>query len=325
MELWLPRNLESILAANCDAIEVLVLDNSSTDNSGYLADMYAKKYPQFFTVIHKENRGYGSSVNWAIKKANGQYLRIVDADDWVDSKALAELVSQLKNQTADLFLMSYRTVNMNTGEEILQSSAPEEWKSGDIHLSFCEETCPVPQLHGTVFRVDFLRKAGINLLEDAYYVDEQLMVWSYMSAESACKLELDVYRYSVGSRTQSISFYSMAEHWYDRERVIRSCLERQYILMEGNLLQHPCPKQLAKNIGNHFTTLYIYLSPREKGNKIAKEWRSYIQKNVPYLWNLVKQKAWILSLLCFAHISPLWYERMKCTVTLKKILRHCNN
>ena len=239
----------------------------------------------------------------------------------MDPKAFAELVSQLKTQTADLLLMSYRTVNVNTGEENLQSSAPKEWKAGDTHLSFCEETCPVPQLHGTVFRVDFLRKAGIDLLEDAYYVDEQLMIWSYMSAESACKLELDVYRYSVGSRTQSVSFYSMGERWYDRERVIRSCLDRQHTLIEGDNLKHPCPKQLAKNIGNHFTTLYIYLSPREKGNKIAKEWQSFIQKSAPDSWDLVKRKVRILALLYFAHISPICYERIKGSIALKKMLK----
>lgn len=321
MEEYLPRNLESIVAANCEEIEVLVLDNSSTDDSGGIADMYEKKYPQFFKVIHKENRGYGSSINLTIERAAGQYLRIVDADDWVASEALAELVSQLKNQTADLVLTSYRTVNAKTGEEILRSSAPAEWKASEVYLRFREETCPVPQLHGTVFRVDFLRQIGVKLLENAYYVDEQLMIWAYMSAESVCKLATDVYRYRIGSETQSISSRNMGLHWHDRERVIRSCLERQSVLEKSDTLKHPCRKQLAENIGNHFTTLYMYVTPRKVGSKFAKDWKKYVRENAPDLWESVKKKAWLLSVLCFAHIPPKWYEKMKGSSVLRRIAR----
>lgn len=321
MEKYLPRNLESIIAADCEFLEVLVLDNSSTDDSGHIADEYAKKYPWLFTVYHKENQGYGSSVNLAIKKAKGRYLRIVDADDWVASEALTELVTQLKGQSADLILTPYRTVNIKTGEEILRSSAPEEWKVGDIQLLFCEESCPVPQLHGTTFRVDFLRQMGITLLENAYYVDEQLMIWAYMSAQSACRLEADVYRYSIGSETQSISSYSMGLHYHDRERVIRSCLDCQHTLEEHEMLKRTCLRQLAENIGNHFTTLYIYVMPRKAGRRLAKEWQKFVQENVPDLWKLVEKKVRLLFILSLAHISPMWYRKVKSSPLLRRIVQ----
>lgn len=320
MEEYLARNLESIAAAGCESLEVLILDNSSTDRSGHIADVYARKYPWLFTAIHKENRGYGSSINFAIENAKGQYLRIVDADDWVESSALAELVSQLKNQTADLLLMSYRMVDAKSGKEIMVCSAPEAWKAGENQQTFSEKVCPVPQLHGTVFRVDFLRQNGIKLLENAYYVDEQLMIWTYMSAASACKLELDVYRYSVGRETQSISPGSMGTHWKERERVIQSCLERQRILEMDKALKRTCLQQLAKNIGNHFTTLYIYVTPRKNGSKNAKEWKKFIQEQAPYLWASVKMKARVLSFLCVFHIPPTWYEMMKASPMIKKFI-----
>lgn len=319
MENYLRNNLESILAANCKSIEVLVLDNSSTDASGHIADTYAEKYPQLFTVIHKENRGYGSSVNWAIEKAKGRYLRIVDADDWVDSEALAELEAQLKGQTADLILTPYRTVNMKSGKEMIRSSAPADWKCGDTHFHFCEEVCPVPQMHGTIFRVDFLREMKVELLENAYYVDEQLMLWTYMCAQSACKIEPDVYRYRVGNEMQSISSRSMSLRWNDRERVIRSCIERQRVLQESGTLKRTCSRQLTENIGNHFTTLYMYVTPRNMGCRLAKEWREFIKGNVPDVWVSVKKKAWLLSILCLFHVSPMGYEKMKRSPILRSI------
>ena len=317
---YLPRNLESIVAAKCEAIETLILDNSSTDGSGRIADLYANKYPRLFTAIHKENQGYGSSVNWAIERAKGKYLRIIDADDWVDSEALADLVVQLKNQTADLVMMPYRIVCEKTGQEMIQFSAPREWKAGDIQLSFCEETCPVPQRHGTVFHTDFLRQTGVRLLENAYYVDEQLMLWTYMCAESACKLEADVYRYRIGNEMQSISSRSMGLHWYERECVIRSCLEQQRVLEKNGTLIRCCTLKLAENIGNHFTTLFIYVKPRKTGRRLANEWRKFIQGRFPNLWKLVKKKAWLLSIISFFHISPMLYGKIKKSSTLRRIV-----
>lgn len=321
MEKYLPHNLESIAAADCESLEVLVLDNSSTDGSGHIADVYAQKYPQLFTVIHKENRGYGSSINLAIEKAKGRYLRIVDADDWVAPEALAELVLQLKNQTADLILTPYRTVNAKTGEEILRSSAPAEWKAGDIHFHFYEEICSVPQLHGTVFRIDFLRQMGIKLLENVYYVDEQLMIWTYMCAQSACRLESDVYRYRIGDELQSISSRSMGLHWHDRECVIRNCVEQQCVLEKNGMLKRTCLRQLAENIGNHFTTLYIYVVPRKVGRRLAKEWQKFVQENVPDLWKISRKKARLLFILSLAHISPMWYRKVKSSPVLRKIIQ----
>jgi len=176
-------------------------------------------------------------------------------------------------------------------------------------------------MHGTVFRVEFLRQAEIRLLENAYYVDEQLMIWAYMSAESACKLENDVYRYRIGMASQSVSSNSMGRRWRDRERVIRSCLERQGSLEQRKMLKCPCPWRLSENIGNHFTTLYMYVKPRKEGYRIAGEWRKFVQENAPDMWEKVQKKAGVLSILCVAHISPSWYEKVKNCTALRKIIR----
>ena len=69
MEKYLRQNLYSLLELEEEKIEVLILDNSSTDRSGQIADEFVKAHPQLFTVFHKENHGYGSSINLAIEKA----------------------------------------------------------------------------------------------------------------------------------------------------------------------------------------------------------------------------------------------------------------
>ena len=82
-------------------LEVLVVDDGSTDQTGKIADQYAKIYPDTVSVIHKENGGHGSGINCGVREARGRYLKIVDADDWVDPQAFSNLLDALAHTNDD--------------------------------------------------------------------------------------------------------------------------------------------------------------------------------------------------------------------------------
>ena len=124
MEAYLEQNLNSLLEVKSNAFQVLILDNASTDTSGRIADDFAHAYPQRFSVVHKENHGYGSSINLAIIQAHGRYLRIVDADDWVEPQALDKLLQNLEDCTADLVICDYTTVENRTGVQAHVDARP---------------------------------------------------------------------------------------------------------------------------------------------------------------------------------------------------------
>ena len=77
-------------------IEVLVVNDGSTDNSLTIAEEYAARFPDSYRVITKENGGHGSGINCGIQNASGFYFKVVDADDWVDQKSFCHLVEMLK-------------------------------------------------------------------------------------------------------------------------------------------------------------------------------------------------------------------------------------
>ena len=98
---------ESYLRTNLDAfcqteflekIEVIVIDDGSTDRTGSIADEYAEKYPDTVKVIHKENGGHGSGVNAGIDAAEGLYFKVVGADDWVEKEPFSHLLENLEAQ-----------------------------------------------------------------------------------------------------------------------------------------------------------------------------------------------------------------------------------
>ena len=62
-------------------IEVLVVNDGSSDRTVEIAEGYVKKYPEIFRVISKENGGHGSTINRGIQEARGTYFKVVDGDD----------------------------------------------------------------------------------------------------------------------------------------------------------------------------------------------------------------------------------------------------
>ena len=65
-------------------MEIIIVDDGSSDRTAEIADDYAEKYPTIVKAIHQENGGHGQAVNTGIKNATGLYFKVVDSDDWVN-------------------------------------------------------------------------------------------------------------------------------------------------------------------------------------------------------------------------------------------------
>ena len=83
---YMEKAIKSALVGG-DDIEILVVDDGSSDNTLEIALKYEKAYPGIVRAIHKENGGHGSAVNTGIENATGIYFKVVDSDDWVKEDA----------------------------------------------------------------------------------------------------------------------------------------------------------------------------------------------------------------------------------------------
>ena len=84
------------------SLEILIVDDGSTDSTASLAHTYEQKYPYSFKVLSKENGGHGSTINYAIPRATGKYFKVVDGDDWLDKSLLPQFVQLLKHTHSDV-------------------------------------------------------------------------------------------------------------------------------------------------------------------------------------------------------------------------------
>lgn len=100
-ERYLPDCLKTVLKQTYQNIEVIIIDDESTDRSGQICDEYAKKYP-FIRVVHQKNSGPGYSRNAGLKLCTGDYYTFVDADDYISKNMISCMVEQMEKNNADL-------------------------------------------------------------------------------------------------------------------------------------------------------------------------------------------------------------------------------
>ena len=113
MEKYLPACLDSVTDELIgDSLEVIVVNDGSTDRSPDIIRQYEQKRPDLIKVIDKPNGHYGSCVNAGLAVATGKYFKILDADDWFDTQALAAGVPLCFSiQVAAARQMAYTSIN----------------------------------------------------------------------------------------------------------------------------------------------------------------------------------------------------------------------
>ena len=105
---YMEKCIESLLVGG-EEVEILVVDDGSSDRTAEIADAYAAKYPTIIKAIHQENGGHGEAVNAGIRNATGLYFKVVDSDDWVNKEAYIKILETLYEllrgpQTVDLLI-----------------------------------------------------------------------------------------------------------------------------------------------------------------------------------------------------------------------------
>ncbi len=101
VEDYLPKCLNSILDQTYSNLEIIVVNDGSTDGSDKICDEYAKKDKRI-KVIHQNNAGLSNARNRGLDIATGTYIGFIDSDDWVDEKMYENMMTLAKNEDADI-------------------------------------------------------------------------------------------------------------------------------------------------------------------------------------------------------------------------------
>lgn len=109
IEEYLPRCVDSILTQTYSNLEIILVDDGSTDNSGKICDEYAQRDDRI-RVIHKKNGGLSDARNAGLDIARGEYIGFVDGDDWIDQDMYRAMYEACEAAQAQAAVCRYRQI-----------------------------------------------------------------------------------------------------------------------------------------------------------------------------------------------------------------------
>lgn len=121
VEKYITICVESILRQTYKNLEIILVDDGSTDNSGKICDSYSSKDCRIM-VIHKENGGLSDARNVGIDHAKGDYLILVDSDDYINSKMIEIMLSNAIRFESDIVACEYKKVKDDNGAEEIKKN-----------------------------------------------------------------------------------------------------------------------------------------------------------------------------------------------------------
>lgn len=271
VERFIKKNINSMLEVkNQNELEVLVVDDGSTDSTGKIADAYAKKYPHCIRVIHQPNKGHGGAINTGIREAEGIYFKVVDGDDWVNGEALEEYIEVLKVNHEDLIFTDYTEFYEDTGETKLFTLSLPAGKTLLPQDMRCDEFI---LMHYYTVRTEVLRQIPRQIDENCYYVDMEYILYPLPFVKSLRYEKKDIYRYRLGRSGQSVSAEGFRKHYKENEKMLKSVfsyyeemkIKEEAEKMHNNyLLSYYMPLRMFDLIWRHELKCMWFLKREEK-------------------------------------------------------------
>lgn len=202
---YLEETLPYILGtAYNDELEILIVNDGSTDDTLTVAKEWEARYPQTIKVIDKENGGHGSTINAGIDVAVGHYFKVIDADDWVNVEEFEKLIAFLKTTDVDEVVTPYNEVYENSDQIIKVEYLKGQEFDKIAYNNFLEKMSIVPQMHSVTIKTEILRNNRLYVGEKMFYVDTEYIVYPMPYIQSVAYKDFTVYQYRLGTQGQSV-------------------------------------------------------------------------------------------------------------------------
>lgn len=224
VEKTISKCIDSILNSGHEKdIEILIVDDGSTDNTAKIGREYEKRYPDTVRLISKENGGHGSTINTGIREAKGKYFRPVDGDDWLKTENIVFFIKRLKRENSDIVLCNYESYYGGGQTKITDYKSLKDEKK--YNFDEIIEYVDWMNYHSLTFKTDLLKNNNIYLDEHCFYVDTELVSFPVPYANTITYYDLELYCYRRDDESQSVSQTSRMKHINDSKTVAVSLLK----------------------------------------------------------------------------------------------------
>ena len=235
VEDYLEKCLDNLICQTYENIEIILIDDGSTDKSSQICDEYAAK--DSIAVIHKTNEGVSAARNDGLKAANGQLIMFVDSDDWIETDTCEIAVSAMEESGADVVMWSYISENNGNQSPKTIFGSDTVFEGTDVteklhrrlfglmgeelaHPEYADSLCPV---WGKLYKKELIMNNNISfvgLSEIGSYEDGLFNIEVFSQIKKAVYLNKCLYHYRKDNnvsltKTYKQNLYAQWQNLFD--------------------------------------------------------------------------------------------------------------
>ena len=311
VEEYLEKCVQSILAQTERDFELILVDDGSPDRCGALCDSLAQTDSRI-RVIHQENQGLGGARNTGIREARGDWLLLVDSDDWIEPKILEKAMEAGLREEADLVMFAFRTVD-EQGRElgVFREDMPKE--RGITLQEHKEALLTAPCAWNKLYRRGFFQGTGLAYPPRVWY--EDLRTSPKLMAKAGRMVFLDEVGYNYLQRQGSI----MKSANLERNQEILDAFDDLLPWFRKEGLFEAYRRELEYLAVFHvYLTAGVRVALADRKSPLLRELAAYVEERFPgwrqnpYLPKLGGKRRLLVSLL-----QKKWYWAVSLLFKLK--------
>ena len=249
-----------------DEVEILIVDDGSTDRTAEIADEYERKYPNIVRAIHKENGGHGDAVTTGIRNATGLFFKVFvyDRHDENGDVLRQKSIDYRKTLPRGRFFSWKEIGKFQTGHYLL--------------------------MHAVIYRTSLLKGINLTLPKHTFYVDNIYVYKPFPYVRVMYYLDVDFYMYYTGREDQSVNQQVMMKRIDQQDRVNR-------IIFDAFDLEKISNKKLRSYLYSYLqimctvTTVHYALINTEDSKQKKEALWSYMKKENQTMWRHLRFSA----------------------------------
>lgn len=296
---YLKECLDSVVKQTLNDIEVIAIDDGSTDESPQILDAYASMYPNV-TVIHQKNMGVVATRCNLLMMAKGEYVAWIDSDDFMEPSMMEKMYQKAKSLNSDLILCDYSYY-----PEAVKTK--EKWYKpykGIVDWNFIERNT---QQWNKIVKRSLLEEIGITDLMAKG--GEGVYAFALIKAKKIASIDEELYNYRVGHT--SLSSNKANVEWYKKN-----------VVKTKSQLDAATDLNLSADLKTYFRYRYIYswlqlmiIAAFNENEPVYEECRKQLRqlhwKQNPYTNTILANNYGNIKTFVFTRIIPMNYTIAK--------------
>lgn len=318
---YIDRGIKNLLSQSYKNIEIILVDDGSTDGSGELCDKVCKEN-KIIRVFHKSNNGAGSARNMGIEYAQGDFIYFFDIDDLCSNYLIEQNVELMEKEKVDYILFGFKVTSVDSNHYIDEVKYKERLITSNKQLKDAFLNIIIPSKYGGGFpwnkfyRKSFLDKYQIRFEDQRIQQDEVFNLLCYEHLNRAYISSNVLYHYFIYEKGNTRSRYipdrfeiyvsvrehfeKIKTHWNIHDEKFENYLNKRFYkglddTLRFNLNHKDCPLSFHEKRNTFYRLLEHPNSILAINNELLIESKNFEKKSFLYCYI---HKKYILFIMC---------------------------